>query len=110
MPIVGKIHTTGDAPATGVNLAIETKALSRPGVLVGVFLERSAATAIVAAVGLITEWGTFTLDTEAAVTTSQWVRTPAFPLAAGMKVTLTTTGLGGAEDIAGFVLVEEMAQ
>jgi hypothetical protein len=110
MPMVGKVHTFGDATTAGVELSVETKALNRPSVLAGVFMERSAATAITIAIGLITEWGTFTFDSEAAVTASQWVRVPNFPLAAGMKVTLTTTGIGGAETAAGFIQIEEMAQ
>jgi len=107
--VCGPLHVYGDAPGAGVELGIIVPKRARPAEIRTAALTRSAADAIT--VSLVVDyngWGPFTIAIATGVTATEWNAELNFALPIGATVTLTTTGIGGADIVQGVVVVEEM--
>ncbi|GAF95116.1 unnamed protein product [marine sediment metagenome] len=107
--INGPLHTYGHAPAAGVELSIAVPKFARPGELRTVAIKRGIADALtISLVANFAGWGPFTFILATGVTALEWNTTVNFALPIGTELTLTTSGLGGADVVQGAVVVEEM--
>lgn len=109
--VCGALHVYGDAPAVGVNLAVAVPARKRPAEIRTVALKRANADALtISLVVTYNGWGPYTIVLATGITATEWNDELNFALPIGSIVSLTTTGLGGADSIQGVVVVEEMRQ
>jgi len=108
MALVGPLKVYGEKPAVGVELNLQSKDSVGHQLLHAVLVSRTGAPALTITVNIdVPGWGTFVLDQIVGLVAPSWYIVPEFPLPSGAKITVTTVGVGGANQVSGVIIIQE---